>query len=327
MIMHGQTPVTCATPTFVINKSSGTTVTGQIESTVLSTALPSSICSVVHTVDNCAVKPISPTKLIDNLSKEVHKEFTPKKVTPPKRAAEIVASYAPYYLSPELMKEPCLSQDAQEKTPNKKSPCSGRYRPVAPKPIVLSTFTSPVKKVSPFLEKKLKSPRRKQLQVKALSLRPKGFVPNPPHISPVKKAASNIINKALNKKPKVLLPKPYGMVSRPLHVHVRKSGVMIVNDEEEASLPEMATSESEGMETDYMSGDCIDTMDLDEAKVANKPSTFSKRQKHNSESNRSVESDDTQSEADNLYDSQNEDDVIDDEDHLADLMAASSTIW
>ncbi|CAG2238596.1 unnamed protein product [Mytilus edulis] len=82
------------------------------------------------------------------------------------------------------------------------------------------------------------------------------------------------------------------------------------------------------MDTDYMSGDCIDTMDVDEAQLYNSPSVFSNRQKHNSGSNRSVESDDTQSEAEdaNLYDSQNEDDVIDDEDHLADLMTASSTI-
>jgi hypothetical protein len=60
-------------------------------------------------------------------------------------------------------------------------------------------------------------------------------------------------------------------------------------------------------------------------KICDKPSVFSNRQKHNSGSNRSVESDDTQSEAEdaNLYDSQNEDD----EDHLNDLMAASSTIW
>jgi hypothetical protein len=98
------------------------------------------------------------------------------------------------------------------------------------------------------------------------------------------------------------------------------------NEEEDISyLHEIATSGSEGMETDYMSGDCIDTMDLDEVKICDKPSVFSNRQKHNSGSNRSVESDDTQSEAEdaNLYDSQNEDD----EDHLNDLMAASSTIW
>jgi hypothetical protein len=55
------------------------------------------------------------------------------------------------------------------------------------------------------------------------------------------------------------------------------------NEEEDISyLHEIATSGSEGMETDYMSGDCIDTMDLDEVKICDKPSVFSNRQKHNS---------------------------------------------
>ncbi|XP_076102737.1 GON-4-like protein [Mytilus galloprovincialis] len=326
MIMHGQTPVTCAAPTFVlVNKTVGAPIRGRIDSTILSSALPSSICSVIHTDITSTNKVISPTKLIDEISKEVQNEFTPPKKTPTKRAAEIVASYAPYYLSPELIKDTCLSQDTQERTPTKLSPLStssSRYRPVAPKPIILSSFTSPVKKVSPFLEKKkFTSPRRKQLQTKAMSIRPKGFIPNKPHISPSKKAAYSIINRAL-KRPKTLLPKPFGMVTRPLHVHVRE-----VEDEEE-DIPSVVTSESEGMDTDYMSGDCIDTMDVDETQLYNSPSVFSNRQKHNSGSNRSVESDDTQSEAEdaNLYDSQNEDDVIDDEDHLADLMTASSTI-
>jgi hypothetical protein len=52
------------------------------------------------------------------------------------------------------------------------------------------------------------------------------------------------------------------------------------NKEEDISyLHEIATSGSEGMETDYMSGDCIDTMDLDEVKICDKPSVFSNRQK------------------------------------------------
>lgn len=333
MIMHGQTPITCAAPTFVVvNKMSRASLTGRIDSTVLSSALPSSICSVVQLDVDRSNKVISPTKIINDISREVQNEVTPPKVSSMKRAADIVASYAPYYLSPELMKESssCLSQQMQELTPTKNSPPTSRYRPVAPKPIVLNTFTSPIKKVSPFLEKKeVKSPRRKQLQTKAQSIRPKGFVPNRPYVSPVKKAAANIINKAL-KRPKALLPKPFGMVSKPFHLHIQKSKKIKENKEEDISyLHEIATSGSEGMETDYMSGDCIDTMDLDEGKICDKPSVFSNRQKHDSGSNRSVESDDTQSEAEdaNLYDSQNEDDVLDDEDHLNDLMAASSTIW
>ena len=175
----------------------------------------------------------------------------------------------------------------------------------------------------------MQRPRRKQLQSKALSIRPKGFIPNR-NISPVKKAASSIINRAL-RRPKILLPKPFGMVSKPLHLHIRKLDTKVKMDEEEDTsyLHDAGTSGSEGMDTDYMSGDCIDTMDMDEIKSCDNLSILTKRQKHNSESNRSIESDDTQSEADdvNLYDSQNEDDVLDDEDHLADLMAASSTIW
>ncbi|CAG2238597.1 GON4L [Mytilus edulis] len=222
MIMHGQTPVTCAAPTFVlVNKTVGAPIRGRIDSTILSSALPSSICSVIHTDITSTNKVISPTKLIDEISKEVQNEFTPPKKTPTKRAAEIVASYAPYYLSPELIKDTCLSQDTQERTPTKMSPLStssSRYRPVAPKPIILSSFTSPVKKVSPFLEKKkFTSPRRKQLQTKAMSIRPKGFIPNKPHISPSKKAAYSIINRAL-KRPKTLLPKPFGMVTRDLYM-------------------------------------------------------------------------------------------------------------
>jgi hypothetical protein len=43
------------------------------------------------------------------------------------------------------------------------------------------------------------------------------------------------------------------------------------NEEEDISyLHEIATSGSEGMETDYMSGDCIDTMDLDLQNITQK---------------------------------------------------------
>jgi hypothetical protein len=82
-----------AAPTFVVvNKMSSASLTGRIDSTILSSALPSSICSVVQLDVDRPDKVISPTKIINDISREVQNELTPPKVSSTNRVADIVAS-------------------------------------------------------------------------------------------------------------------------------------------------------------------------------------------------------------------------------------------
>ncbi|OWF39043.1 GON-4-like protein isoform X2 [Mizuhopecten yessoensis] len=260
---------------------------------------------------------------------KAHGNVTPENVrhseeSPAKSALEIVASYAPFIysplksdtLSPEKFSE--LIQLSQERTPTKSSAFVPRYRPVAPNPF----FSSPTKTVSPFLGKD-KSPRRKQLAKKAQAICPKGFVLKN-YVSPSKKAATNIVHRVLKRNiPKIL---PRNSPRSELQIKIRSPD----------SSKKKSSQFSDEEKGEY---DMIESEDLsdDNDDVVNSEKTRGKigrsGNKSNQKSRQKVarpESDDTQSEnedGNDLYDSQNDDEEdLDDEDHMAELMAASSRI-
>ncbi|KAK3097280.1 hypothetical protein FSP39_008314 [Pinctada imbricata] len=227
-------------------------------------------------------------------------------IPPVKSALEIVASYAKYMVSP--TKNVTLCQRSQETTPKKKTPT--RYRPLAPKPI-----TSPIRPVRPIFEKK--SPRRQQLQRKAQAICPKGLVVKTA-ISPSKKAADIIMNKVLRRGNRRILPKPPHMPSPQLTIRTRSSSrrqlEMTNHETDEENMETNSECDTVG-DSEYLSDDVLDDVDKYDTKDHK-----SFRHHRLSESGRSVESDDLQSDND---DSQIEDN---DEELMADLMTASTTI-
>jgi hypothetical protein len=159
--------------------------------------------------------------------------------SPIKSALEIVATYSSLMLSPKKSAESFL-QKAQETTPVK-----SRYRPLAPKP-----YTPSGKTVSPFLSPRKsprKSPRRQQLQRKARAICPKGLVVKTV-ISPSKKVASQIVNRALGKAHCKILPCPPGLPRKDLQIRTRGLDATQIPLSADPLKDETET-EVEGMET------------------------------------------------------------------------------
>ena len=107
----------------------------------------------------------------------------------PKNALEVIASYAPYLLSPSANRD---QQKVLETTPKKKS----EFVKLAPKPTPPGFSPSPP---VPFHVPKVKaSPKRKLLNRQAKAILPKGFIVRSFDVSPSKKAASSLVEKAKN---------------------------------------------------------------------------------------------------------------------------------
>ncbi|XP_061172157.1 GON-4-like protein [Saccostrea echinata] len=238
--------------------------------------------------------------------------------SPMKSALDIVAAYSSLMLSPK--KGPAsFVQKAQETTPVK-----SRYRPLAPKP-----YTSSATVVSPFLSPQKsprKSPRRQQLQRKARAICPKGLVVKTV-ISPSKKAASQIMNRVLGKTHCKILPRPPGLPRNELHIQTKglashEVPAELLKDETETEEEGMETaSECDTVESEYLSDEVMEDVG-DKKRSARK--NLQKKFHKNRELRNSVESDDTEVDESNLYDSQ--DDNEEESEHIADLMAASTTI-
>ncbi|KAK3595161.1 hypothetical protein CHS0354_002761 [Potamilus streckersoni] len=239
-------------------------------------------------------------------------------------AIEIMASYAQYFISPN-------DRILQETTPVKVRP---RYRPVVPKPV----SSSPKKQVSPFLEKK-GSPRRRELQRQAKAILPKGFVYSP-HISPVKKVATNLKIKAAmhglrgNPRLKNIVISPQKILPKPATIPLSTvSGQKSDTHEayEDCGSKNDTASEYDTLES--ISDEAMDADDMDNNRNLNSNDNAStsnrklQKRKPTVKSVQEVASDETQSEEDGLvYDSQEDCMDDDDDDHLANLMAASTTI-
>jgi hypothetical protein len=110
----------------------------------------------------------------------------------PKSSLEVVASLAPYFISP--IHNAGSLQYSLEKTPSKRKLPTLAPKSVSPSersvPISFSDLRSPPrKKISP-------SPRKKHLQQQVKTILPKGFVISSFDTSPAKKAASSLVDKA-----------------------------------------------------------------------------------------------------------------------------------
>ena len=113
-------------------------------------------------------------------------------VRTPKSALEMMAAYAPIFLSPQQSMGSLTPQQlAQETTPQKPGP---RYVRLLPKPTPPSSekFDPAMFRKSP----KSASPRRRQFNQQAKAILPKGFVISTFETSPAKKAASTLVDKA-----------------------------------------------------------------------------------------------------------------------------------
>ncbi|XP_033750127.1 uncharacterized protein LOC117334553 [Pecten maximus] len=274
----------------------------------------------------------------ENDHKTSHKacgNITPENVchsekSPAKSALEIMASYAPFIysplrsdaLSPEKFSE--LNQRSQERTPTKSSAFVPRYRPVAPNPF----FSSPTKTVSPFLGKD-KSPRRKQLAKKAQAICPKGFVLKS-YTSPSKKAANNIVHRVLKRNvPKIL---PRNSPRNELQIKIRSPDSNKKKSNQFADEDTILKSDYDVLDSEFLSDENDDTVISEKMreKIARSGNKSNQKSRRKTPVVTRPESDDTQSEnedGNDLYDSQNDDEEdLDDEDHMAELMAASSRI-
>ncbi|KAL4239657.1 Paired amphipathic helix repeat [Mactra antiquata] len=135
----------------------------------------------------------------------------------PKSCLEVVASLAPYFMSP-VQSIDCLTQQQRLET----TPTKNRCPIIAPKPSPI-TLQSPIKfHRSPRKYVRKSSPRKKQLQQQVQTILPKGFVISTYDTSPTKKAASVLVDRAkhianLNHSPGVrkILPGPANL-QRPI---------------------------------------------------------------------------------------------------------------
>ena len=263
-----------------------------------------------------------------------------------KSAIEIMASFAPYFISPSNMtnQEPrcqCVSER--------------KYRPVFPK---LSTASNACT-VSPFLdkEKSKSSPRKKQLQQKARSILPKGFVIST-FTSPTKKAASSLVDRAKGMKSprgksKGLFSPQKGTGLRKILPNLLVPSKAVVNithkiisdtsknernlnknekfeTEDDLESQKDTASEYDTQESELMSDDMLETFDNDEDFEVVENENQNVNNNAGEEKSADTESEDTQSEDGNETqddgDSQEENVDIDDEDHMANLMEASTTL-
>ena len=252
-----------------------------------------------------------------------------------KSALEIMASYAPYFMSPSTVMNPesrchCTSER--------------KYRPVIPKLFTQNTG----KTVSPFLDKveKKTNPRRQELQKKARSILPKGFVINS-YTSPTKKAASSLIDKAKGMKSprgrskrlfspqksgtafRRILPHPVGLSRSLEDVSARSSDADGHEFDDDVDSQKDTASEYDTQESEFMSDDMLESYDNDDDfEAVEDIENFNSNALD--EKSADTESDDTQSEDGNETqedgDSQEENMDVDDDEHLATLMEASTTL-
>lgn len=129
-------------------------------------------------------------------------------VKTPKSALEMMAAYAPIFLSPQQNVGTLTPQQlAQETTPTKSG---SRFVRLLPKPTPPSSekFNPAMFRKSP----KSASPRRKQFNQQAKAILPKGFVISTFETSPAKKAASTLVDKAKQQAKGYcnILPRPPG---------------------------------------------------------------------------------------------------------------------
>ena len=254
-----------------------------------------------------------------------------------KSALEIMASYAPYFVSPSTLTNP-----------ESKCRCSSerKYRPVVPKLLAQSTGKS----VSPFLDKIERTktnPRRQKLQQKARSILPKGFVLNT-YSSPTKKAASSLVDRAKGMKSprgkskrlfspqkssgaglRRILPNPSNLSKSLDDISGRNSDADVQELDDDIDSQKDTASEYDTQESEFMSDDLFEAYDNDEDFE-----TAEENENYNAnaldEKSADTESDDTQSEDGNETqddgDSQEENMDVDDDEHLATLMEASTTL-
>ena len=264
-----------------------------------------------------------------------------------KSAIEIMASFAPYFISPSNM----TNQERRCQCVSER-----KYRPVFPK---LSTASNACT-VSPFLdkEKSKSSPRKKQLQQKARSILPKGFVIST-FTSPTKKAASSLVDRAKGMKsprgkskglfspqkgtglrkilPNLLVPsKAVVNITHKIISDTSKNGRNLNKNEKFETEDDMESqkdtaSEYDTQESELMSDDMLETFDNDEDfEVVEENENQNVNNNAGEEKSADTESEDTQSEDGNETqddgDSQEENVDVDDEDHMANLMEASTTL-
>ena len=107
-------------------------------------------------------------------------------------AVEIMAAVAPY-LTNIMTSSPSADVEETNTGRQQATPTKTRYRSVAPRPGDNPRTSPPKFNLLPL--RKQKSPRRKMLQQKAKSILPKGFIINT-YVSPSKKVAANLAAKA-----------------------------------------------------------------------------------------------------------------------------------
>ena len=264
----------------------------------------------------------------DATPNSTHKSNTGTPVS--KSAIEIMASFAPYFISPStLLGSKTSCQCSSER----------KYRPVIPK----LAMPASASKVSPFLDKKEKgksSPRKRQLQQKARSILPKGFVLST-FTSPTKKAATSLVDRAKGMKSprgrskrlfspqkmgsgfRNILPKAVGL-SKSLDDMSRRNSEL---DDDVDSQKDTA-SEYDTQESEFMSDDMLESYDNDDDfENAEDNENFNS---NTLDKTADTESEDTQSEDGNETqddgDSQEENMDVDDDEHMATLMEASTTL-
>lgn len=308
-------PVTCVLPIFVIAEpiiscGIGTTAavveptaaTGTIMATAASGLLP------IPGVSHKTPQKYSQSSYVPVIAKSDGGTYTPVIISPfkPIDSTEDQAAVTP-------------QQKMLETTPTKGSPDISHMSAVFPKQLSFSpTKVSRVTPTKSALKKLNESPRRQYLQAKskqARNLLSKGFVLNS-RISPVKIAAYSLRNRArrqmYSKTPVKILPKPPApLIPLPIVMPSITNNTQIKELSKTAAFSQEAVDGYDTIESENISDiDLSKTSDLVKA-----------------------ESDDTQSETDDMglsqYDSQNEEEVLDGQEkdeHLATLMAASSTI-
>ena len=280
-------------------------------------------------------------------------DATPTKCadTPTKSAVEIMAAVAQYITTTPtkdrplpLFKTPSPHRAYTLTTP-KKTRTPGRdllqtpikYRNIAPKPGQIT----PTKPITPL--KKPKSPRRRILQQKAKAILPKGFVVSTYSLSPTKKAAASLSRKARCHSSKgdglrKILPKPsVKSKGQPAEACVEDE----TDDMDDVDVLETDfASEYDTLDSEYVSDENQSAEEKENVKAgplkttskspvkAKRQRRWKKKSKPQTDYNDSGSDNEDERISFNFRfggnDSQNEEEA--DDGHLAELMAASSTI-
>ncbi|XP_013382000.1 GON-4-like protein [Lingula anatina] len=283
---------------------------------------------------------------LNNMSPVKQKDFDNDSNSPTKSAVQIMASVAGFMITPpkrvlnlneDALHSPPqignfskLSTQKAVKMPQLVSP---RCRTIAPK----TPEKTPTKTVSPFLKKIQKSPRRQLLQQQARAILPKGFIFTAPSVSPSKKAAHAITEKIRrgglsrnmptilrrSSRLRQLLPKDPAKESFDLQV-VPEGDIPDEDEDQDDDLADAdaeAASEYDTMESEYVSDENQQDKENQEDASKIKPQTKKKLTKKRTTQRKTNRVIGPPSDG-----SDDEDESPDEDDHLAQLMAASSTI-